>query len=223
MTFVTITGGTGYLGSKLIPALLSRGHSVRTLVRPGSEKRVPTGAEIVVGDALNADSIRAALREGDTVVHLIGTPHPGPGKAKEFERVDLASIRAAVTAAKSANVAHFVYLSVAQPAPMMRDYVAVRAEGERLIAEADLTATMVRPWYVLGPGHRWPTVLIPMYAVAELIPSLRDGAQRMGLVTLSQMTKALVFAVENPPERGTRRVMDVSGIRRATIAGVLAS
>lgn len=212
---VFVTGGTGYIGGVLIPTLLSRGHAVRALVRPGSERRVPVGAIPVVGDALDAESVSLAVRADETIVHLVGTPHPNPSKAAEFLRVDLASALASVNAAHRVQAPHLVYLSVAQPAPMMHDYVAARARAERAIAEAKLTASVLRPWYVLGPGHRWPIALIPMYAIASMVPSLREGAQRMGLVTLAQMVRALVYAVETPPAVGTIRVVDVPGIRAA--------
>jgi hypothetical protein len=58
-------------------------------------------------------------------------------------------------------------------------------------------------------------VLLPAYAVAELLPPMRAGARRLGLVTLSQMVRALVRAVEDPPSRGTVRMVDVAAIRRA--------
>ena len=77
----------------------------------------------------------------------------------------------------------------------------MRDEGERLIRQSGLRATFVRPWYVLGPGRKWPLLLVPMYAMARLFPPTREFAERMGLVTVEQMTQALVWAVENPPER----------------------
>jgi uncharacterized protein YbjT (DUF2867 family) len=102
---------------------------------------------------------------------------------------------------------------VAQPAPVMRAYLAVRAEGEQAIRLTGLTATILRPWYVLGPGHRWPIALIPLYALASLVPAWREGARRLGLVSLDQMITALVRAVEEPPPTGTVRIVDVPGIR----------
>jgi hypothetical protein len=56
---------------------------------------------------------------------------------------------------------------------------------------------MVRPSYVLGPEHRWPYVLLPMYWLCELIHPARDGARRLGLVTLPQMTHTLLSAIGN--------------------------
>ncbi|HUM01924.1 MAG TPA: NAD(P)H-binding protein [Thermoanaerobaculia bacterium] len=212
---VFVTGGTGYIGSRLIRELISRGHVVRALARPGSERRVPEGASAILGNALEAESFVHALRPGDTLVHLVGTPHPSPAKAKEFREIDLPSVRAAVEAARRAGASHFVYVSVAQPAPTMRAFVEVRAAGEKAIADANLTATLLRPWYVLGPGHRWPLLLVPFYGLAGLLPRLRDGAQRLGLVTLRQMVAALVRAVEDPPPAGTVRIVDVPAIRGA--------
>jgi uncharacterized protein YbjT (DUF2867 family) len=200
---VFITGGTGYLGQRLIPVLLKRGHEVRALVRPGSEHRLPVGCAAVIGNALVEASFTARVAPADTFVHLVGVSHPAPWKKRQFREVDLASAQASAVAARAAGIRHFVYLSVAQPAPVMRDYVAIRAECEAAITATGLPATFVRPWYVLGPGHRWPLALVPFYALAERLPATRDTARRLGLVTLRQMVAALVQAVENPPD-GTR-------------------
>jgi uncharacterized protein YbjT (DUF2867 family) len=211
---VLVTGGTGYIGSALIPALLERGHRVRVLTRQGSAGRVPEGAEAVVGDPLSIESIKSALRFGDTIVHLVGTSELT--NEAELERVDLGSIRATVGAARGSGVLHLVYVSVAQPSPVMRAYVAARAAGERVIEDAGMRATVLRPLYVLGPGRRWPALLAPLYAVAAVIPGLRQGARRAGLVTLQQMVRALVRAVEHPAPRGTT-IIDVPMIKQVVL------
>jgi uncharacterized protein YbjT (DUF2867 family) len=213
---VLVTGGTGYIGRALVPELCSRGHRVRVLARPASLARVPVGAEAVAGDALDAASLAQALRAGDTVVHLVGTPHPNPAKAQAFLDVDLASARALAAAAARAGVAHVVYVSVAHPAPVMQEYIAVRLLGEQAIAAQKLTATFVRPWYVLGPGGRsWPALLKPLYGLAVLVPRWRDAAERLGLVTIEQMVRALAQAVAAPPPPGKINIVDVPDIRAA--------
>ena len=197
---VFLTGGTGYMGSVLAKELVQRGHRVRVLVRPGSGSKAPSGCGLVHGDALRGESYAAQVAPADTFVHLVGVAHPSPSKAAEFRAIDLKSCQEAVRAAVEAGVRHFVYLSVARPAPVMREYQAARAEGEQLVRESGLAATFVRPWYVLGPGHRWATALIPFYALARLYPPTREGADRLALVTLPQMTRALLWAVENPAQ-----------------------
>jgi len=215
MSNVLISGGTGYIGRRLAAALLTRGHNVRVLARHESVPRVPAGATAVVGNALSAADVTAALTPDTTLVHLVGTPHPSPSKAAEFKAVDLPAALASVAAAAEQRIAHLVYVSVAHPAPVMEAYIASRAAAEAAITDAGLTATVLRPWYVLGPGHRWPMVLTPLYAILRRFSSTRESAERLGLVTIDQMVAALVRAVEHPPTSGTIRVMDVTEIRRA--------
>jgi uncharacterized protein YbjT (DUF2867 family) len=212
---IFIAGGTGYIGQRLIARLLERGHAVRALVRPGSERKLPEGCTAVMGNALDGASYARNISPADTFVQLVGLAHPSPAKAAEFRKIDLPAGLGAIGAAKSAGIRHFVYVSVAHPAPMMDAYVAVRSECEAAIDSAGLNATILRPWYVLGPGHRWPYLLLPIYKVAESVPQTRDGARRLGLVTLEQMLRALTFAVENPVQ-GTR-VMEVPEIRSAIV------
>ena len=209
---VFVTGGTGYIGSRLIPRLVTRGHTVRALVRPGSEAKLPSGCAMIVGDALNADSFRQTVAGCDTLVQLVGVAHPSPAKAAQFRSVDLPSALGAIDAAVWAGVDHFVYLSVAQPAPVMREFVAARAEAEAALRARVRNATILRPWYVVGPGHRWPMLLKPAYWLAERLPATREGAMRLGLITIAQMLDALVKVIEQPVI-GTR-VLDVQAMRR---------
>lgn len=184
--------------------LLAKGHRVRAMVRAGSETRVPTGAELAWSYELSGV---------ETLVHLVGVPRPAPWKGPQFRAVDLPLALASIEAARSAGVRHFLYVSVAHPAPIMQAYIAVRMECERVLRESGLRHTILRPWYVLGPGHKWPHALRPLYALAERVPALRAGARRLGLVTHAQMIDALEWAVENPPSGS--RVMGVPAIRQA--------
>ena len=195
---VFVTGGTGYLGRPLITALLERGHTVRALIREQSRNKLPPGCLAIPGNALDGNTYATQIRPADTFVQLVGVARPSPAKAAQFRNVDLVSASAAIRAALAAGIRHFVYLSVAQPAPMMKAYVRVRAECETMIRQSGLNSTMLRPWYVLGPEHRWPYALLPMYWLLERLPWTRHGARRLGLVTLEQMKLALVEAVENP-------------------------
>jgi uncharacterized protein YbjT (DUF2867 family) len=95
---------------------------------------------------------------------------------------------------------------------MMQAFIAVRMEGEAILRESGMSATFVRPWYVLGPGHWWPYAIVPIYWVMELLPATRTSARRLGLVTIGQMVRALIWAVENPPAQ--IRILDVPEIRR---------
>ena len=211
---VFIAGGTGYMGRQLIPRLLDRGHCVRALVRPGSEGKLPTGCTPVIGNALDKSSYDQKVSPADTFVQLVGVAHPSPRKKAQFRSIDLVAGKASIEAAAKNGVRHFVYLSVAQPAPVMKEYIAVRAECEELIRQKGLTATILRPWYVLGPAHRWPYALVPLYWIMERLPFTREGACRLGLVSLSQMIGAMVDAIESPPTGVS--IKGVSDIRNSS-------
>jgi uncharacterized protein YbjT (DUF2867 family) len=211
MATIFITGGAGYMGSQLLPELLQRGHRIRALVRRGSEGKLPAGCDSIVGDALDASTYAASVRGCSTFVHLVGVAHPSPAKGKQFREIDLVSAKSAITAAMQASIAHFVYLSVAHPAPAMKSYIEVRTQGEQMLRDSEMNATILRPWYVLGPGHRWPYTLVPFYWLFRQMPATRTAAERLGLVTLRQMTQALVRAVESPAQ-GVR-IFDVPAIR----------
>ncbi|MDX1983950.1 MAG: NAD(P)H-binding protein [Bryobacteraceae bacterium] len=209
---IFLTGGTGFLGRQLIRTLVARGHAVKALVRPGSEHKTPQGAECVVGNPLDAGSFRSRIDSGTTFVHMVGVNKPAPWKGRQFRSIDLASLCQSVDAAANQGVRHFVFISVAQPAPLMKSYIQVRRECEQYIAQAGLAATILRPWYVLGPGRRWPLLLAPFYRIGELCGA--ESALRLGLLSQAEMTRALVWAVENP---GTR-ILDVPAIRATRLA-----
>jgi len=212
---VFVTGGTGYMGSRVIPELLRRGHRVRALVRPGSEAKLPKECERVAGNALDAETFAGLVAPADTLLHLIGVAHPSPTKAAEFRSVDLASASASAKAASAAGISHFVYVSVAQPAPVMKAYAEARAKGEAAIRATGISATFLRPWYVLGPGHRWPYLVLPIYRLLQILPPTRDTALRLYPVTLAQMIAALVHAVENPASG--IRIVEASEVRNVRL------
>src|SRR5689334_9764395 len=101
---IFLTGGTGYIGSRLSSRLLSRGHTVKALTRtnPGSLPNSPAGYQMILGNALE-DGYAPHVAPADTFVHLVGVSHPSPAKAAEFRSIDLKSLQVAVKAAQSAQ------------------------------------------------------------------------------------------------------------------------
>lgn len=197
---IFITGSTGYIGSRLIPLLIAKGYSVNALVRPGSEGKLPKRCNIIFGNALDCNTFKDNVKGSDVFIHLVGVAHPGPGKEKEFNEIDLVSIRESVKAAKYAGIKQFVYLSVAEPAPVMKEFISVRKKGEELVTGSGINAVFIKPWYVLGPGHYWPYLILPIYWLFMLIPPFSTTAKNLYPVRLENVLNAIVHSVEDPPE-----------------------
>ncbi len=219
MKSIFITGGSGYLGNAVIPELLKQGHKVTALVRKGSENKIPKDCEIVFGNALDENTFAEKINSADTFIHLVGVSHPSPSKAELFKTIDLASAKASIIAAKKSGVTHFIYVSVAHPAPVMKAYIEARTEAESFLKENLNNATIIRPWYILGPSHRWPYILLPAYWILKRIPSTKESALRLDLVTLKQIVKSLINAVENP--LSGIRIVEVQEIKTSLLIGGL--
>ena len=178
MAKVLISGGTGYMDTAG-PALLAREHEVRVLARAGIDTAVPAGAAAIIGDAFNSDAVIRALPSDGTLVHLVGTPHPSPSKAAEFQRVDLPAALASWPPRRQGRSPQLVYCQ--------RRASGARHGGVHRVARgrgkghcrAGLTATVLRPWYVLGPASLADRAM-PMYGLLGLFPATRASAQRSG-------------------------------------------
>ncbi|XZF14446.1 SDR family oxidoreductase [Chitinophagaceae bacterium MMS25-I14] len=197
---VFITGGTGYIGRRLIRLLLEKGFTVKALVRKGSEHKLPAGAIPVVADPFDAASFSSEIPAGCTFIQLLGVSHPGPKKKDLFPKIDLASAKASAAAAKISGAGHFIYVSVAQtPTRIMEDYQRCRAAGEAAIRDTGINASFIRPWYVIGPGHYWPLLFLPLYKLLEWLPATSAKARALRLVYLPQILQTLLYTAEHSP------------------------
>jgi uncharacterized protein YbjT (DUF2867 family) len=211
---VFFSGATGYLGRPLAERLIAAEHQVRAVVRRGSESKLPSGVDTIVANPFDETTFRHAVPAGATYVHLVGTPKPAPWKGRQFREVDLPAALASIRAAATARAGHFIYISVAHPAPVMHDYIAVRRKCEGELAASGLAHTILRPWYILGPGHWWPYALLPFYRIGEAVPVWRESAVRLGLLRRDQMIGAMLWAIEHPPDG--QRILETGQIRAIT-------
>jgi nucleoside-diphosphate-sugar epimerase len=175
---VLVTGATGFIGQRLVYALLRNGHQVRAMLRPGSQRAGQAavglgaaGAELLPGDVLDLDSLRRALDGVSAVYHLAGRLHvPGVPHA-EYERLHIEGTRNVLVACAQGRplrrIIHCSTTGVLGPAddgPLDEDaplrpgnsYEWTKAVGEQLAlvmtATHGLPISVVRPALVYGPG-----------------------------------------------------------------------
>ena len=128
---ILVTGGTGTLGSLVVPLLRGAGHDVRVLSRRDHESR--DGISYVKGDLLKEEGTEAAVRGAEIVLHLAGG---AKGDAEATANL--------VRAASAARVRHLVYISVVGADRMPIGYFRNKAGAERVIAESGLSWTTMR-------------------------------------------------------------------------------
>jgi dihydroflavonol-4-reductase len=107
---VLVTGGTGFIGSHVVRALLARGDDVRVTVRPGSRWELPAEVEPVTADVTDRRAVRRAVRGVDRVFHVAGTTRLGL-PAAELLRIHVDGTRAVLDAGLAEGVERVVHVS----------------------------------------------------------------------------------------------------------------
>jgi uncharacterized protein YbjT (DUF2867 family) len=145
---ILLTGATGYVGARLLTALLDRGARVRCLARRPEAVALRPGLEVVAGDVLDADAVRRAL-EGTTVayylVHALGAPD-------RFQQLDRRGAATFAEAARAAGVRRIVYLGGLGTGPGLSEHLASRQEVGRILASTGVETIEFRASIIIGSG-----------------------------------------------------------------------
>lgn len=200
---IALTGATGFIGARLLPALMAEGHRVRCLVR---RPLALPGAEAVPGDLADPSALARLVEGADAVLHLAGA----------IKAMDSAGFHAAnaegterLARAAAAGAGRFVLLSsLAAREPGLSDYAASKRAGEGALAAAFPGAWVVlRPAAVYGPGDR--ETLGFFRAIARgIAPRLGPAHARIGLVHVDDVVGALLRALRPGGEGAVWEVDD---------------
>ena len=156
---LAITGGTGFVGTRLLSAALSAGHEIRALTRRTAAPR--TGVEWVEGALDQPAALRALVEGSDAVIHVAGVI--SARTAEEFDACNVDGTKALLEAAATVGVRKFVHVSsLAAREPALSLYGASKAKSEALVAASPLPWAIVRPPAVYGPGDKETLELFKM-------------------------------------------------------------
>ena len=150
---VLVTGATGFVGSRLIPVLLSRGHDVVALVRDADGYAAPDDVAVVEGDLLAPDTLPPAFEiDGETVdaaYYLVHSMDGGPG----YEERDRNCATNFTAAASAAGVDRVVYLGgLGEDREELSEHLRSRREVERILGEGTPALTTLRAAVIIGAG-----------------------------------------------------------------------
>ena len=219
---VALFGGTGFVGSYLVDALLAHGHTPRLLVRPGSESKVVQRerCEIVPGDIDDRDAIAACLQGADAAIYNIGLLREFPAQGVTWEKMHYQGAARVIDAAVAAGVKRFLLMSANGVKPDGTGYQSTKFRAEQHLAASGLDWTVFRPSVVFGdPRGRMefcsmlyqqmlkPPIPAPLFHNG-LWPS-GAGRFRMSPVAVEDVAEAFVRALETPAS--VRRVFPLGG------------
>jgi uncharacterized protein YbjT (DUF2867 family) len=208
---VLVTGGTGFVGPKIVHALRAEDRPTRVLARkPERQTQLRAwGCELVQGDMTDAASLRRAVEGCEVVVHLVGLPPFGDPEVTE--RVMEQGTRDLVAAAKEAGVARFVLMSALGTNERSKDisaYYHAKWEEEQTVKQSGIDHTILRPSFIFGrdggllPGLirlvRWSPVT-PVVGTKKLQPIWVDDVAAYFAKALSLTGAAnQIFEVGGP-------------------------
>lgn len=195
MSVIAITGGTGFVGARLIDQALAAGHEVRALTRRPQPER--DGVTWVEG-ALDDRAALARLAEGvDAVVHVAGVVN-APDRAG-FAAGNIAGTEAMLAAASDAGVKRFVHVSsLAAREPALSDYGWSKAEAEARVVASDRDWTVVRPPAVYGPADM---EMREMFRLAKFGLALLPSPGRLSVIHVDDLAALLLVLAQSDAGR----------------------
>lgn len=214
---ILVTGASGFLASHLIRALQERGHTVRALVRPSSDttRLEQASVDIHSGDVRLPETLAGAMREVDAVFHLaaaIGVRRP----LRDYHAVNVTGTENVCRAAQAAGVKRLVHVSstsvykqglgvpvdeTAPLAPPPDPYAVTKAAGDslvqRLIAEEQLPASIVRTTTIFGPGDDLNFGRIAQRLLAGTSIVIGSGGNRVPVAFVDDVVQGLLLVLEH--------------------------
>jgi uncharacterized protein YbjT (DUF2867 family) len=210
---ILVTGGTGFVGPKIVHALRGRELPVRALVRNPAGRSASTlaawGVELVRGDVTDAASLGRAVAGCDAVVHLVAIRQ---GRPEEFRRVMEEPTRDLVAAAKAAGVRRFVLMSALGTTEETKDlvpYYHAKWEMERTVKTSELEHVIFRPSFVFGDDGGILTTFRKLAKLTPVTPIIGSGEERFQPIWVDDIAAYFAAAIDKPEAAG--RTFEVGG------------
>jgi NADH dehydrogenase len=213
---VLVTGGSGFVGRRVVAALLASGHSVRVLAR-GTRARMD-GVEVVQASVLEPEGLVEACRGCEVVVHLVGIISEVGDQT--YERVHVDGTRHLLEAARAAGVRRWVQMSALGARPEARArYQRSKAAAEALVRSSGLAWTILRPSIVYGVGDGFLNFFERMSRWSPVLPLIGGGRMQFQPIAVDSVARCFAEALVRSGAIG--RSYDLCGLERVTLREVM--
>jgi uncharacterized protein YbjT (DUF2867 family) len=213
---ILVTGGTGFVGPKVVHSLRAEDRDVRCLVRDprGAHTLEAWGCEVVQGDVTDAASLKRATAGCEAVIHLVAII---AGRRSEFERVMTRGTQDLVAAAREAGVGRFVLMSalgVSEQTRTLTPYYAAKWEMETAVKGSGLEHVIFRPSFVFGRDGGVLPIFVRQVRWSPVTPVLGDGSNRIQPIWVEDVAAYFAKSVDLPA--AANRTFELGGADRVT-------
>lgn len=213
---VLVTGGSGFVGRRVVAALLAAGHPVRVLAR-GTRARME-GVEMIPASVLEPEELVEACRGCEAVVHLVGIIAEVGDQT--FERVHVDGTKHLLDAARAAGVRRWVQMSALGARSEGRArYQRTKAAAEALVRPSGLEWTILRPSIVYGVGDGFVNFFERMSRWSPVLPLIGGGGMQFQPIGVDAVARCFVESLVRPVAIG--RTYDLCGLERVTLREVM--
>ena len=210
---VLVTGGTGFLGRRVVRELLERGHQVRLLVHtPGTERMFShRQVEVQYGSVRDPVALSSAFYDVESVVHLVGVIRPT--RRDSFENVHREGTANVLAAAKEAGARHFLHVSVIGAAnDRSYPYLYTKWQGEQEVLNGGIPYTIFRPSMLFGEGDEFLNALAGLVRLFPLVPVIGSGKNRLHPLAADDLARCIAITLGREDLKG--RTLDLGGAER---------
>ena len=210
-----VTGATGFLGRRVVPALQQRRHEVSCLVHSPGRERIypPRTVDVHYGNVMQPGTLTAAFQDADVVVHLVGIirRHRGAG----YDQVNREGVANVAAAARESGVKHLVLLSAIGAAEdRAYPYLHSKWQGERAVVNSGVPYTIIRSSIVFGAGDEFLNSLAALVRVFPLTPVIGSGKNRLQPINVEDLARCVTLTVERDDLKG--KTLELGGPRQVS-------
>jgi len=210
---VLVTGGTGFLGRRVVRELLERNHQVRCLVHTPGRERIfdHRRVEVEYGSVQDPASLNNAFHDVETVVHLAGVIRRR--RRNGFDDVHREGTANVVAAAKAAGARHLLHVSVVGAAKdQTYPYLYTKWQGEQEVINGGVPYTIFRPSMLFGEGDEFLNALAGLVRLFPLVPVIGAGNNRLQPLSVDDLARCIAITLGREDLKG--QALDLGGPER---------
>ncbi len=221
---ILVTGVSGLVGNLIARRLVSQQHSVRGMVRDsGRTETLGSLIKLVRADLNQPDTLAAAVKGVDVIVHCAALVGSGRGSDEDYNRINTVGTLSLVNAARAAGVRRFVYMSTSgvygtnilkgnvnedTPYGTGNSYTQSKVSAEQVVRTSGVPYVILRPYWITGGGDRFLIPSISRLLLNNSFTYIGNGEQEMSISAVENVSQVAALAAIHP--KASNRIYNVA-------------